>query len=528
MHQLLIEAQSAISHAMCELRRAAAAVSPEAFVRIYLSNYCRLPFSRMHKELLALLLTMSTARCAREVVAAPRGHAKTTLIGTAYVLWSALYQKEPFILMVTSTQDLAKALLKSVRDELRTNPLLATDFPEVCGPPAPPPTRERWQAQQIVLRNGNTIHSLGAGQSIRGRKHGPNRPTLIIVDDLESQESVANEEQRDKTVEWFEKTLVPAGGPTTNIVLIGTVLHHDSLLARKIKSPGWHGQRYQAVENWSDNPALWDRWESIYRGQENHEGREGAEAAKAYFQQNRAAMLAGTKVLWPELEDYYKLMEMRLSGGISSFQSEKQNDPVNPEECVFREELIQFWDRDYANSQDLIRAIGSKGYIFGACDPSLGASGVGRGDFTAVVTVLKDKQTNRYYVLDADLARRPPEKTVAKIVELAGVYNYRAFAFEANQFQSVLAKDLQRRTGQKGLRMKVEEVTSRTNKHARIASLETLVSQGLLLFSRRQQLLLEQLRLFPQATHDDGPDALEMAVALAQNYQHHVWRSWPA
>src|SRR4051812_30388107 len=93
--------------------------------------------------------------------------------------------------------------------------------------------------------------------------------------------------------------------------------------------------------------------------------------------------------------------------------------------------------------------------------------------------------------------------------------------------QSVLARDLQRRTGHKGLRMKVEEVTNRTNKHGRIASLETLVSQGLLLFSRRQQLLLEQLRLFPQATHDDGPDALEMAVTLAHNYQHHVYRSWP-
>src|SRR6267142_1018195 len=99
MLQLLIDTQSAISHAMCELRRAAAAVSPEAFVRIYLSNYCRLPFSRMHKELLAMLLSMSTSRCAREAVAAPRGHAKTTLIGTGYVLWSALYSETKQALM---------------------------------------------------------------------------------------------------------------------------------------------------------------------------------------------------------------------------------------------------------------------------------------------------------------------------------------------------------------------------------------------------------------------------------------------
>ena len=91
----LVSLMEGIRHAC----RETAAVSPEAFVRIYLSNYCRLPFSRMHKELLAMLLSMSTSRCAREAVAAPRGHAKTTLIGTGYVLWSALYSETKQALM---------------------------------------------------------------------------------------------------------------------------------------------------------------------------------------------------------------------------------------------------------------------------------------------------------------------------------------------------------------------------------------------------------------------------------------------
>jgi len=38
-----------------------------------------------------------------------------------------------------------------------------------------------------------------------------------------------------------------------------------------------------------------------------------------------------------------------------------------------------------------------------------------------------------------------------------------------------------------------------------------MISQGHLLFSRRQ-LLIEQLRQFRMAVHDDGPNALEMAV----------------
>jgi len=42
------------------------------------------------------------------------------------------------------------------------------------------------------------------------------------------------------------------------------------------------------------------------------------------------------------------------------------------------------------------------------------------------------------------------------------------------------------------------------------------VTQGRIRFSRRHQLLLDQLRQFPLGVHDDGPDALEMAVQVGR------------
>ena len=53
---------------------------------------------------------------------------------------------------------------------------------------------------------------------------------------------------------------------------------------------------------------------------------------------------------------------------------------------------------------------------------------------------------------------------------------------------------------------------NRANKQSRIAGLEPQVAQGRIRLCRRHQLLLDQLRQFPLAAHDDGPDALEMAV----------------
>jgi len=85
-----------------------------------------------------------------------------------------------------------------------------------------------------------------------------------------------------------------------------------------------------------------------------------------------------------------------------------------------------------------------------------------------------------------------------------------------NQFQSVLADELTRRSNAEGLYLPVEPVHHSTDKLARIQSLQPLVRSGTLQFSRRHTMLLEQLRLFPKAAHDDGPDALEMAVDAAR------------
>ena len=58
-------------------------------------------------------------------------------------------------------------------------------------------------------------------------------------------------------------------------------------------------------------------------------------------------------------------------------------------------------------------------------------------------------------------------------------------------------------------------------KQADIASPTSIIAlrftcQGIILFSRSQQILLDQLKYFPRDAHDDGPDALEMALREAE------------
>lgn len=510
----------AISAGLAELRRSTGAQSPRQFAQTYLQSECNLPFSRMHDETFLSLQTMVTKRHARLAIAAPRGHAKSTIIALVYPLWCVLYGKETFVLIVSNTADQANQRLNDIKQQLETNPLLLSDFPEICKGKKKAP----WRNNRILLANGAMISAYGAGQQLRGVRKGKDRPGLIICDDLENLEQVREEQQREKLRSWFTSTLLNAGHPGTNVVVTGNVLHHDSLLANlldPLHHPGWIARKYKAIERFSDHEELWQRWSSVFRGLSKFDEETGPDAAKAFYAAHRNAMLKGTKVLWPQREDYHSLMTMLECDGTVPFYREKQNDPMDPDACVFREENIRYWDDTHENPQQLIRSLGKNCRVFGACDPSMGKGK--RSDYSAIIITAKDKRDGVNYVIAADIARRTPDDTIKKIIEYSRMYPIVRFAFEKNQFQEVMLDNLTRQAEAADVRFNRRPINSKTNKQAGIESPETLVTQGRIVFSRRHRILLEQLRQFPLGKHDDGPDALEMAIQAARSKQGHVY-----
>ncbi len=494
-------------------RRQLGAKSPRAFAEVYLKNNCSAPYSKMHLEMFKKLRNITRARGAKVAIAAPRGHAKSTIVSLVYVLWCALYLKERLILIASNTTEQAIALLKDIKHQLRSNLLISSDFPEICQVKRPKP----WRDNKIQLPNGAMICAYGAGQSPRGIKNDKDRPGLIIADDLENEEQAESEEQREKLTSWFNGTLLNTGHPDTNVIVIGTILHHNSLLAALVdpqKTPGWHGKKYKAVEHFSSNPHLWEKWSAIFSGRQEFTGRTGPDAARVYYRVQKEAMLEDTKVLWPQREDYYHLMTIRETEGLRSFMREKQNEPIDPTQCIFNQDKFIFWDDEFTDTQHLIGAIGRRGSFYGACDPSLGRSA--KGDYTAIIVLLKDRETKILYVIAADIIHCSPDETIQRIIQYADIYHLSQFGVESNNFQQLMVDDLKRRLQANGHKIYIKSLQHSSQKHSRICSLETYVSQGLLRFNRKHQTLLQQLTQFPLAKNDDGPDALEMAVDTAR------------
>lgn len=517
--QLRPEYAAAAAKALRDTRRAMGIASPRAFAQVYLSSHCSKPFARMHDELFQELATLHTRRGSRVAIAAPRGHAKSTIVTLAYVLWALICEKEPMVLVVSETGAQAKRLLDHVKRQLESNALLLQDFPELAKAQRLAP----WRQDSILLPNNAILLSYAAHQNLRGVRHGKNRPTLIIADDLEDKFQVASEEQRRKLADWFNSTLIKAGTPETNVVVVGTVFHHDSLLANLLdhgKTPGWKPMRYQAVEHFSTSAELWNQWSALMRSQAGPGVQQGPEAATAFYKAHESAMLEGAVVLWPEHYSYLELMTTRLREGDFAFQAEFQNDPLDPELCIFARANLTYWDDDFPTVEKLLESFSvyneRRGLFYGACDPSLGGNPL-KGDFSAIIILFKPFGSETMYVVAADLARRTPDATIERILHYAKMYRFANFGIEGNQFQQLMVDNLRQRARDACVPMPINSIKNRSGKPQRIAALDSEISQGRIVFARQHTELMAQLRAFPLGKHDDGPDALEMAVNTVRN-----------
>ncbi len=439
----------------------------------------------------------------KRVIAAPRGHAKSTILSFKGIMHSLLYEYKNYPIIISNSTEQAESFLENIKVELEENDILINDFGELKG--------QVWRNNVILTKSNIKIEALGCGKKIRGRKHRNWRPDLIIVDDVENDENVRTFEQRNKLENWFLKAVSKSGDDYTDIIVIGTLLHYDSLLAHILKNPSYQSIKYKAVINFATNSDLWDEWENIYTDLDNS-SRESD--SLIFFEKNKDEMLEGTEVLWTDKNNYYDLMIMKVADGEAAFHSELQNEPINPDDCIFMEEWFEFYNEVEIDFKD------NNFSFFGFVDPSLGKSK--QSDFSAIITIAKHKITGYMYVLDADIERRHPDKIIFDVLEkelwLRKTYNkgYKKLGSETNQFQWFLKEELAKASAKAGLYLPIEEVSQTSDKIMRIQTLQPDIKNKYIKFNKRHKRLLEQLYHFPMASHDDGADALEGCRTIAK------------
>lgn len=500
------------------LRKELAAFDMSYFGRAYLPHYFIRKSPHFHEELdeiwsrgvmkgrnpLKEAKVISRLKGSRQVVAAPRGHAKSTNFTFKDSLHAILYAYKHYILILSDSSEQAEGFLDDIKTELEDNANIIMDFGSLKGDKA-------WRTGVILTKTDIKAEAIGSGKKVRGRRHRNWRPDLIVLDDIENDENVNTPEQRRKLKNWFDKAVSKAGDTYTDIMYIGTILHYDSLLNNVLQNPRYKTKKYRAVISEAVNTKLWDEWESIYTNlfNENHE-----EDARTFYEAHKEKMLLGAEVLWEEKLSYYDLMEIKVSEGTASFNSELQNDPIDPESATFNPEWFDYYEPELMD-------FSSPEFVFvGANDPSLGKNK--KSDTSSIINLALSTKTGYMYVVDASVEKRKPDVIIEDVFEMnrrlkrdckKGFYK---FGVEVVQFQYFFKEVMAAKSAEEGEYIPIEEIQSTVNKVLRIESLQPVIKNKYLKFNREHKTLLKQLQEFPMGKNDDAPDGLQMAVQLAQ------------
>lgn len=463
----------------------------------YFPHYGKAAPSLLHEHLYQRLpQIVNDPSGQRDAIAAPRGEAKSTKVSMSFVLWCIVTGAKWYAVIVMDAFEQAAEMLEAIKAELEANPRLQGDFPEACG------QGKVWRAGVIVTSHGRKVEAFGSAKKIRGRRHGAHRPDLAVMDDIENDENVTTPAQRDKLQRFVTASVLNLGPPDDSMdaILIGTVLHYDSVLARFLKNPLWNRKVFKAIVQWPDRMDLWERFEGLLLAADSPQ--QGEKAAMALYRAHQAEMDAGAVVSWPAVRPLYKLMIRRAREGHAAFDSEQQNDPIAGEDAPFAHS-IRFWVnrvRDWV--------------FYGACDPSLGKAGAAR-DPSAIGVGGYDREHGVLSVVEAKIKKRTPDRIISDIIELQREYCCVVWGIESVQFQEFLRTELVKRSAQAGVPVPARALKPITDKLLRIESLQPHMHNGLLLLHPSQTTLIDQFRHFPKADHDDGPDMVQMLWMLA-------------
>lgn len=412
---------------------------------------------------------------------APRGHAKSTCAALAYPLWCLCHQRRRNIVIITQEASLSTQFVRDLRHELESNEPLIKRYGDLTRPGHDEPptrnTRRKWSEAMFTTANGVTVQARSTGGSLRGCRVGPHRPDLIICDDLEKDEHVATPDGRRKLERWLRRVVMPALAPGGQLVLVGSILHYDSLLSNLRDPLRWPGWDYR-----------------VYRAKEARQDPDG----RLYV-----------STLWPARWPLHKLDEERERIGTLAFEQEYQANPIDESVRIFRPEWLKRWEpADLAARAD--RLI----YVI-AVDP---ATGENLNDFFALWAGGFDPQTGVIYTHELTLERIDAPTQVQRVLDAFKRYPRVArIGIEATGYQRTLRQHCEDECRKRGLYLPLQDIDTRSGKVGRIQGASPFFENGTFLLPPTLDPEAEsQFLHFPAGKHDDAPDVCAMALQLVR------------
>ena len=411
----------------------------------------------IHTDMLALMEGASTLKA----VAFPRGHAKSTVVTFLLTLYRLLFQERKFIVIVSESEDKAKDFVVRMRDELEFNKHLIRDF----APTGKFKTTD-WAKTDFTTSTGIRVVAKGAGQSLRGLIHQDTRPDMIVLDDIETNETAGTE----AVINFILTDVIPSANRRGlyDICYVGTIIRDMSALHRMLINEQWSSAKYECIDD--DDEMI-------------------------------APMLLPRKEYNSQKEMYKSL------GKMSIFYAENHNNPmVADDELTFKTEYFQYVDKEPE---------GCNYYI--AYDPAMPPSGrtkIKKVDRSAIVVLATDSNEN-WYVVKVFANRDTPSENRRLLVNLMKKYKPHVSWMETIAAQRAMYLEIKDYMKKNYMKHVFREIPSHSgSKEGRIEQLQPLYESGRIyhIASNEVTELERELMLFGRTPHDDRSDTLSFFI----------------
>jgi hypothetical protein len=398
----------------------------------------------------------------------PRGFAKTTIMN-AMVLYYICFQERKFPFYLSASGSHSATQLRSIRVQLESNAVIHAVFGNLV------PDRtdgKKWTDNFIQTTHGISVMARGRGGQVRGSNVSGQRPDLFIIDDVENEESVISNEQRQKTRKWFYEAVVPALpalDDSAGIVVCGTQLHFDGLLTYLAADPDWVTINFGVTDKQGDP-------------------------------------------LWPENMNLVDIENRKASfqrvGNLAGFYREYYNMIKDEDTALFKQSYFQY------------RILGRNEFAGVALvyDPAISKKDKADYSTFAVVGMAKDGALD---VLESIGQRgMTPREAVDMLFELYRIWRPSRVGVEAIGYQRSFIHLAREEMARRGLFFEIEAIThGRVAKEDRIRGvLQPRYAAGFIWHRKAFPFLESQLLDFPYAKHDDFPDSVAMSATLLDRY----------
>ncbi|MEK0330802.1 MAG: hypothetical protein QQN49_06135, partial [Nitrosopumilus sp.] len=158
-------------------------------------------------------------------IAAPRGSGKSSVTGIIYLTFCIVNKLEKYIVYVSQNHSKTVQFIDPIRNEFKNNEMLRF----VYGDLTPSKSRDEFgkDREDCFDVGGCRVEAVSFEKNLRGFKWNNTRPTLIIGDDIESDERVLNPDLRLKDKNKLNKVIIPSLDIAGRYKMIGTMLHLD-------------------------------------------------------------------------------------------------------------------------------------------------------------------------------------------------------------------------------------------------------------------------------------------------------------